>query len=369
MPPNRDYFETNTYLRELFLGDNPWRCDCKDEEFSDFYSHFMTPYKRIIDRDQTRCVTPDEMYGLTWESACWTSWYPNVRMMSTAEKVWTFLMVSIIVFAGSVCIIMSIKRCIEGRKLTQREEERNRTFEDYRQVRQENQMRILQEAQLNAPNPRETCPPCYEDAILLPRPEGAFSSLDELGPSAKNKSKDDDAPVLRRCRCRSEEVISMRESVRPDQNNRRSSKLVRNTLLQNTTPPSNVTSSPTTERHSTAQTNSTHYHATDILHINNRESQRPAPPSSPPPPPPTAGPGEGSPYSNRRNRISSFRSNGTNASNTNAMVNAEINTVGLIQQNINADGSSTPETSPFIGRNTGANVHNQQPRQRRESDF
>lgn len=82
---------------------------------------------------------------------------------------------------------------------------------------------MQQEAQRDAPDPRESRPPCYSEAILLPRLDGSFASLDDLNNGrSKNKRRrrkteesddiDEDVP-LRRNRCRSEEVISMREIV------------------------------------------------------------------------------------------------------------------------------------------------------------
>lgn len=40
-----------------------------------------------------------------------------------------------------------------------------------------NQIVLEQEGQLNAPDPRETHPPCYADAILMPKPLSSLSSL------------------------------------------------------------------------------------------------------------------------------------------------------------------------------------------------
>jgi hypothetical protein len=88
----------------------------------------------------------------------------------------------------------------------------------------QNRLRMQQEAQRDAPDPRESRPPCYSEAILLPRLDGSFASLDELN-NSRNKNKrhrrkteeaddyDENVP-LRRNRCRSEEVISMRETIR-----------------------------------------------------------------------------------------------------------------------------------------------------------
>lgn len=67
--------------------------------------------------------------------------------------------------------------------------------------------RVLeQEAQLNAPDPRETNPPCYEDAILLPRPAASFASLKHLG--SDDAEADERRKASKRSRSRSEELIS-----------------------------------------------------------------------------------------------------------------------------------------------------------------
>lgn len=75
------------------------------------------------------------MYGQTWEDACATEWNADKNQaMGTAQRVWTFLMVAIVVLCGFICVVMSVRRCIEGRKLTQREEERIRNVEESREM-------------------------------------------------------------------------------------------------------------------------------------------------------------------------------------------------------------------------------------------
>lgn len=56
--------------------------------------------------------------------------------MSTAEKVWTFMLITVIMVCSSICIVMCVKRCIHGRKLTRRERERADNMEEMRSIRQ-----------------------------------------------------------------------------------------------------------------------------------------------------------------------------------------------------------------------------------------
>lgn len=80
---------------------------------------------------------------------------------------------------------------------------------------------MQQEAQRDAPDPRETRPPCYSDAIRMPRLDGSFASLKEFGKNRRNRKDDGDdgeeeeEVPLRRNRCRSEEVLSMRSIIVP----------------------------------------------------------------------------------------------------------------------------------------------------------
>lgn len=75
----------------------------------------------------------------------------------------------------------------------------------------ENRMMMEQQNQLNAPDPRETRPPCYEDAILLPRLDGSFASLNELnskrlGRRSTSTETESNDHLRNKNRCRSEEV-------------------------------------------------------------------------------------------------------------------------------------------------------------------
>lgn len=68
--------------------------------------------------------------------------------------------------------------------------------------------RVLeQEAQLNAPDPRETHPPCYEDAIQMPRLDSSFASL-------KHLDGDSDSDDRRKAAKRSRSLVEI--SARPE---------------------------------------------------------------------------------------------------------------------------------------------------------
>lgn len=65
-----------------------------------------------------------------------------------------------------------------------------------------NQMVLEQQGQLNAPDPRESHPPCYADAIMMPRPKKSFTSL-KLSSLADNDNQNKRGAK----RTRSEELL------------------------------------------------------------------------------------------------------------------------------------------------------------------
>lgn len=71
-----------------------------------------------------------------------------------------------------------------------------------------NQIVLDQEGQLNAPDPRESNPPCYADAIRMPRLDTSFISLKReifISSDSINSIR----RGAKRSRCRSEEVLSI----------------------------------------------------------------------------------------------------------------------------------------------------------------
>ncbi|XP_055606225.1 insulin-like growth factor-binding protein complex acid labile subunit [Uranotaenia lowii] len=293
-PFRQDYFDNNTYLGEIWLGDNPWRCDCRSHDFRHFFVFLTEPPGRINDRKQLRCTSPEDVAGYTWDTACRMIWHP-AESMGTTERIWTYFMLAILAFFGFFCLYSSVKRFIDSRRKMEAERQRRENIDHLREVTRQNNMRLQQEAQCNAPDVRESRPPCYEDAILLPKLDAAsFASLDELVLRGKRKKRrkqrqstsdepqntEDDEPVELRSasRSRSENVLSMRATVYQEPSD---TVVPRSPIYQRpmsnrpvvATVAANVHASPTESRTSgTLQQSSPtgeelHYHSTDILGI------------------------------------------------------------------------------------------------------
>lgn len=92
---------------------------------------------QLQDRQHLRCTSPESLFGQMWETACAPAWYvPNGNQaeIGTTQKVWVFLMLSLIIFSISICIIMSIRRWFETKVMERQEEERERNMDEAREM-------------------------------------------------------------------------------------------------------------------------------------------------------------------------------------------------------------------------------------------
>uniref|UniRef100_A0A182WBM5 LRRCT domain-containing protein n=1 Tax=Anopheles minimus TaxID=112268 RepID=A0A182WBM5_9DIPT len=313
-----DFFEKNPFLSEIWLGDNPWRCDCRSDEFFQFFQFLTDPPGRIGDRRNLQCNTPEDFFGATWEAACQSVWYPY-ETIGNAERIWTWLMVGVLAFFGVFCLITSVKKFVSSRRKLAAERDREQNLQELREIARENRVRLQNDAPQNAPDARESRPPCYEDALLLPKLDAAsFASLDELMLRGKRRkrrrnrrastteAKDDDdideeerIQTRQRTRTRSEDVLSRRledtSSLEQSSVQRSAARSIyerpTSTRVVSLTEALVHTTSPVRlEQHDREEDAELHYHSVDILSLNHQPSsasERSAPPLPPPRPNPT----------------------------------------------------------------------------------
>lgn len=248
----QNYFATNQYLSEIWLGDNPWRCDCERGGHAFFLYITERPARVILssfffeipifaiyllilffnfifqlkDRSQLRCYSSlHGSHGVLWEVACSDEWDGTHRRFGAAETVWTMAIVILILVSVLYAVVYGVKLWLKCRRDLEEDEQRQENLETSRNLydfflinsniflinfpfqffpcrMRHNEMVLEREGQPNAPNPRESHPPCYADAILMPRLKASFTSL-KLTSLASSDN------LMRRAakRTRSEEIL------------------------------------------------------------------------------------------------------------------------------------------------------------------
>jgi hypothetical protein len=63
----REFFASNRYIEEIWMGDNPWRCECKDDSFLDFFLFLTDPPGKVRKQSYSfhfnLCLTLPSRFG------------------------------------------------------------------------------------------------------------------------------------------------------------------------------------------------------------------------------------------------------------------------------------------------------------------
>lgn len=184
---NKSYFQSNLYLEKIGLNDNMWRCDCADSNIYDFFEFLTLEPSKKEESYNLVCNSPNDVNGQTWFVACYSSWFPAEKPVNADSLIW-FLMVMIIGLALVFLLVSMIKRSMK-RRLAAIQAERERQVEEARDRLRQLRMRAEQEAQCNAPDPRDlVSPPSYDEALSMPKLNASCHSLNETG-SGKSRRK------------------------------------------------------------------------------------------------------------------------------------------------------------------------------------
>ncbi|XP_053978648.1 leucine-rich repeat protein SHOC-2 [Hylaeus volcanicus] len=175
MSPN--IFRNNPGLNIIKLGDNPWRCDCK--ELAHLFNYLTELPAKTLSTSLI-CQTPANMSGYSWESACFDAWNGPFNK----DRSWGFVLIvilTVIVLSGSFISFRHMIR-MKRRALDQRQQLEALRLLRRRRVHTERQREERVERQ---PEPRIhplelLGPPSYEEAIQMPRLARSLDNLDEI---------------------------------------------------------------------------------------------------------------------------------------------------------------------------------------------
>uniref|UniRef100_A0A1A9UYN2 LRRCT domain-containing protein n=1 Tax=Glossina austeni TaxID=7395 RepID=A0A1A9UYN2_GLOAU len=186
------YFKRNKFLDEIWLGDNPWICNCQDSVFVEFNAYLTRQPSKIRDKRNLKCASPAHYYGKTWESSCGLEWLVDTNEnTSTAAKLWTIILSSALIIAALIFLFACFQRYMIYRRKWLNMEEYRGNQEEMRAIRRLNHRILCEEAAPNAPSADETNLPSYEDALHMPKPRLVRSakSLMDLSSETNRRRK------------------------------------------------------------------------------------------------------------------------------------------------------------------------------------
>ncbi|KAH8402446.1 hypothetical protein KR009_012023 [Drosophila setifemur] len=186
------YFRGNKFLDQIWLGDNPWICDCHSPLFVEFYDYLTAMPAKIKDRNHLRCAAPAVFYGKLWEFACADVWIVNARSSSGGEKAWSIIMFTLLALGGLILSYACLQKHMKKRKIRQNHREYAENDDELRRIRDLNDRILLEDGtpSLNQ-NPQEiSLLPSYEDALRMPKlVRPVKSMLDLSGPERARNSR------------------------------------------------------------------------------------------------------------------------------------------------------------------------------------
>ncbi|XP_063218831.1 protein artichoke-like isoform X2 [Bacillus rossius redtenbacheri] len=101
------------HLSSIWLGDNPWHCNCESKKFKKLWDH-ITGGDRILKTDPktVKCQTPERARGISWENSCFNEWFPEP---ASGQERFTRYGVIFLVCFFSVAAVLAIASTITKR--------------------------------------------------------------------------------------------------------------------------------------------------------------------------------------------------------------------------------------------------------------
>ncbi|XP_034242970.1 carboxypeptidase N subunit 2-like [Thrips palmi] len=179
-PLKVEAFSENAILQTIRLGDNPWRCDCRTQDFRDMLD-FLQAQPPKEDLHSLLCHSPESAQGQSWHAACLAPGAGSMASLGT----WVFVAVMVIGVAAVAFGVGMARRVRRGKARRRRqheqqqEEERRACEQEAERRRLHRRMQMQQQEQLRRQNMRaqqasspdepDPHPPSYEEAMFMDR--------------------------------------------------------------------------------------------------------------------------------------------------------------------------------------------------------
>lgn len=172
----------NNKLMTLTLSNNPWRCDCMDENFHSLWVYLMEA-DRVKNTSTLICLYPENITGQSWGTACSPEWTSSSRK---PKDIIVLLIIAVVLITSGItaCVVALREGCIKYENPQQdiEEMEQNRNV-NVQQIYSENTSTIRESIR------KFTQLPSYDEALLLPRPLSSSYECTETRTDRTEKSK------------------------------------------------------------------------------------------------------------------------------------------------------------------------------------
>ncbi|XP_017959754.1 uncharacterized protein LOC108653622 [Drosophila navojoa] len=187
IPPG--HFRANKFLDQIWLGDNPWICECQNPLFVEFYDYLTAKPAKLKDRHNLRCASPANYYGQLWDYACLSDWTVSARN-SSGEKVWSTIMLSILGLGLLALLYGCFQKMMRKHKQRQNRREYNANHEELQRIRDINERMLREESSATLQQQQEiSLLPSYEDALRMPKLERPAKSMLDLSAAQRNRKQ------------------------------------------------------------------------------------------------------------------------------------------------------------------------------------
>ncbi len=156
-------------LSRISLANNPWKCDCEDENFRALWQYLSAEPPKVADSGDLVCVHPESLNDKTWQDACYQEWHPGDRKAKDVIVLIIIIIVLLLSGAGA-CFIAVRENCKVRQVQNQEHEEDGGSEEGVERITAENETTIRESIR------KFTQLPSYDEALLLPRPSSPSCS-------------------------------------------------------------------------------------------------------------------------------------------------------------------------------------------------
>ncbi|ALC41401.1 CG5819 [Drosophila busckii] len=204
-------FRGNKYLDQIWLGDNPWICDCQSAQFIEFFDYLTSKPAKLKDRQHVRCAAPAQLNGKPWDLACMQQWTLAAKS-NKSEKIWSGIMLTLLGIGILAVLYSCLRKALRKRKQRHNRRELEENHDELQRIRVLNERMLREESSSNLqPTQDISLLPSYEDALLMPKLERPVKSMLDLSVNARARKQ-----LLRRSQTQPEGDESAGEELQLD---------------------------------------------------------------------------------------------------------------------------------------------------------